>query len=266
MKNATLQKEKLSDSYFELQAAMGLTKHMGGLKATDELALSCSISKDKFILDVGCGLGKTACYLAKTYGCSVMGIDISENMVEQARTRALKEGAEDKVTFRVADALKLPFKENTFDAVIGESVLAFIGDKPLALNELIRVTKEGGFIGFNECAWIEMPPQGLIQYISDVLGADFLTPNGWRDIWESSGLKEVTAKSYKVRILEQLGYELREVEFKEYFGAWCRFIGLLFKSPECRRWSRKAMSMPYNILAMFKYFGYGIYAGRKLAD
>jgi ubiquinone/menaquinone biosynthesis C-methylase UbiE len=252
-----------SDSYFELQAAMGLTKHMGGLKATDKLAEACRITEGQCILDVGCGLGRTACYLAKTYRCSVIGIDISERMVTQAKRRAAKEGVEDKVAFRTADASRLPFEASAFDAVIGESVMAFIEDKPRMLSELMRVTKEDGYIGFNECVWIKKPPESLIRYISDVLGAVFLTPDGWRNLWEASGLKEVTSRTCQVRAIEQWKNELEELEFKAYFGAWSRFIRLLFESPECRSWARKTLSMPRQIFAVFKYFGYGIFVGRK---
>jgi len=263
MKNEYESEKKISDSYFEFQAVMGMTKHMGGVKATEELAESCHIDKDRYVLDIGCGLGKTACHLAKKYGCRVTGVDISEKMVEQARKRAEKAGLEDKVEFRIGDAQDLPFEESSFDAVIGESVLAFVEDKPRALKEFIRVTKTEGYIGFNECTWIRKPPARLIQYISDVLGAVFLTPNGWQEIWEKPGLKDIIVRTYKVRILEQWGNEIRELDFKEYSGAWYGFFSLLFKSPECRKWARKTLSMPWNIFALLKYFGYGIYIGRK---
>ncbi len=263
MEDQSKPRKKAADRYFEFQAVMGVTKHMGGVKATEALADSCRIEKDKYILDIGCGLGRTACYLAKTYGCRVMGIDLSQKMVEQSRMRAKKEGLEDKVEFRIADARYLPFEANTFDAVIGESVLAFIEDRPGAFREFVRVAKPGGSIGFNECTWIISPPESLVKYLSDVLGAAFLTPGGWREIWEKSDLQKVSGLSYKVRILEQWGYEIREFDFKAYSGAWFRFWLLLVKSPECRQWARKTLSMPGNILAVFKYFGYGIYVGIK---
>ena len=185
-------------------------------------------------------------------------------MVEQARERAIEEGLEEKVAFQIADALELPFEESTFDAVIGESVLAFIEDKSRALSELVRVTKSQGYVWFNEGSWIKTPPSSLAKYIFDVLGAVFLTPDEWHGIWKRTGLKEVTMKSYKVRALEQWGYEFRGLELREYFGAWYKFVRLLFTSPECRRWARKTLSMPRNIFAAFKYFGYGIYVGKKL--
>ena len=65
-------------SYFELQAYVGTTKHMGGFETTKALIELCYINQDTYVLDAGCGVGATACYLAKRYGCRVVGVDISE--------------------------------------------------------------------------------------------------------------------------------------------------------------------------------------------
>ena len=54
--------------YFEIQADFGITKHLGGLRATRELAELCHMEKGKSVLVVGCGIGATACYLAERYG------------------------------------------------------------------------------------------------------------------------------------------------------------------------------------------------------
>ena len=89
----------------------------------------------------------------------VVAIDISRDMVKRAEERAKKKRVKDKVEFRVADAQNLPFEDDLFDAVISESVNAFIEDKQKAINEYKRVVKPGGYIGFNEATWIEMPLQ-----------------------------------------------------------------------------------------------------------
>ena len=73
---------------FDVQAEMGLTKHMGGLKATRELIELCHVDRDKYVLDVGCGVGVTSCYIAGRYGCRVVGVDISERMIERSNERA----------------------------------------------------------------------------------------------------------------------------------------------------------------------------------
>lgn len=58
-----------SSQYFNLQASWGMTKHMGGREATDMLVLACHINEHSHVLDIGCGVGLTACYLPERYGC-----------------------------------------------------------------------------------------------------------------------------------------------------------------------------------------------------
>ena len=55
--------------------------------------------------------------------------------------------------------LDLPFEADRFDAVIVESVLAFVDDKPRAIRECIRVTKPGGYVGLNELFGRRSHPQ-----------------------------------------------------------------------------------------------------------
>jgi arsenite methyltransferase len=105
-------------SFFDFAAEVGLTKHMGGIDATEELVKRCHITKDSRVLDVGCGVGATPCFLAKKYGCKVVGIDIVEGMIEKSIKRAKREGVTDRVAFKVADAQDLPFEDQLFDAVI----------------------------------------------------------------------------------------------------------------------------------------------------
>lgn len=121
-----------------------MTKHLGGLKATEQLVELCHIDQDKYVLVVGCGVGVTPCYLAQKYGCQVVGVDLSERMVERSRKRARREGVEERTEFEVADAQNLSFKDATFDTVICESLNAFIENKPKALSEYVRVIKPGG--------------------------------------------------------------------------------------------------------------------------
>ena len=131
-----------ASSYFELQAYWGTTNHLGGLKATNELVQLCNIDTNSYVLVIGCGTGKSAVYLVRKYGCRVVGIDISERMVELSKRRASKNGVEDRVEFKVADAKALPFPDALFDGVICESVNVFIDDKSKAIiQDVIAITR-----------------------------------------------------------------------------------------------------------------------------
>jgi cyclopropane fatty-acyl-phospholipid synthase-like methyltransferase len=71
---------------FEFMAQhVGLTViHPGGLAATSRLAETCGIGVDYRVLDLGCGKGTTAIYLAGKYGCDATGIDLSDELVAKA--------------------------------------------------------------------------------------------------------------------------------------------------------------------------------------
>jgi arsenite methyltransferase len=254
---------ELESSYFEVQAYWGMTKHMGGLKATEQLVELCHITQGKYILVVGCGVGVTPCYLAKKHGCRVVGIDLSEKMVERSKERAQREGVENRVEFRVADAQNLFFKDAIFDAVICESVNAFIDDKPRALGEYVRVVKSGGYVGINEVTWLKTPPQELVSYLHRIMGGTFLMSNEWEEILEGSGLSEIAALVYKTNILSQWVSEVRQSEFMDFIAAWCRYLYMFVKSPAAKKFTKEALSFPRSIFRLFEYFGYGIYVGRK---
>jgi len=242
--------------YLGCQAAVGVTKHDGGSKATSELIELCQIGEGKHVLDVGCGTGRTACLLAKEHGCTVVAIDISEKMLDWSKERAREEGVENRVVFRVADATNLPFEDNTFDAVICESVMAFVRDKQKAINEYVRVTKTGGYIGFNESTWITLPPTELIESIASTIEeVEILTADGWKQLVESAGLRDVVVRPYKLSLLGLVVDRIRLIGLKRILRAWY----LAITHPTYRSVIKK-MQTPKSL---FEYYGYGIYVGRK---
>jgi ubiquinone/menaquinone biosynthesis C-methylase UbiE len=251
-------------SYFALQAYWGVTKHMGGLKATEELVELCHIDKGKYVLEVGCGIGVTACYLAKRHGCRVVGIDISEGMIDWSKRRARRAGVEDRVEFIIADAQNLPFEDALFDAVICESVTAFV-DKQRTISGYIRVTKPGGYVGLNEATWVRAAPLEAVEYLSHAVGkAEFLTSDGWKALLEGSGFTDVVVRIYKVNAISQWINEMRQIDSPvEYLRAWKKFLSLYIKSSAVRKYVKELWPPPRSIFKIFEYFGYGIYVGRK---
>ena len=89
--------------------------HVGGLAATEELAAKLQLAPDATVLDIGSGLGGPSRFLAATHGARVTGIDLSPPFVEAATMLSERTGLADRTTFRVADALQLPFGESSFD-------------------------------------------------------------------------------------------------------------------------------------------------------
>ena len=120
------------------------TLHPGGLKLTERLAEVTLFKPGLKILEIGCGRGITAIFLARNYGCSVTGIDTSPSLIASARDRAECEGMVGKTSFVIADAQALPLLSHSFDVVVCECSLSLIPDKERAVNEVWRVLKFGG--------------------------------------------------------------------------------------------------------------------------
>jgi arsenite methyltransferase len=255
--------------FFDFAAEVGLTKHMGGTEATDKLIELCHISTDSYILDVGCGVGATACYVAQHVGCRIMGIDILEKMVERSIVRSRRHKLTQCVEFRQADAQDLPFEDNLFDAVITESVTAFPEDKQKAVNEYARVTKPGGYIGLNESAWLKVPPPPeMIAWAQQDVGASVkpLSPDEWVGLLEAAGLKEITAQVYAVKAQDETKSILRRYGFGGMLGVMARTLLLYTRSPDYRKFVgevRQGGILPDHLE---EYFGYGLFVGKKAAE
>jgi SAM-dependent methyltransferase len=253
-------------TFFDFAAEVGLTKHLGGLGATEELIELCHIGEGQYVLDVGCGAGVTPCFIARRYGCRVVGVDISEGMIERSKERANREGVANRAEFRVADAQDLPFEDDLFDAVITESVTAFPEDKQRAVNEYVRVTKPGGYVGLNESAWLKVPPPPeVVAWASQDLGGNVkpLTSDDWAGLLEGAGLREITVRTYEIDTQDEARGILRRYGYRGMLGVLWRILSLYVRSPAYRRFVKEVREGGVTPENLDEYFGYGIYVGRK---
>jgi arsenite methyltransferase len=252
--------------FFEFAAEVGLTKHIGGIEATKALINLCHIGNSSYILDVGCGVGATPCYLAKQYGCRVMGVDISAKMVQRSRERITREKVTDKVEVRVADAQDLPFEDNLFDAVITESVTAFPEDKQKAVNEYVRVIKPGGYVGLNESVWLKVPPPpDVIAWAAQDVGASVkpLTIDGWTRLLEVAGLRDIMVKTYPVNTSREAKALVQRYGFWGMLGTTGRMLLLYAKSSAYRNFVNRVQKSGVIPENLEEYFGYGLFVGQK---
>ena len=260
------EKTESEQHFFDFAAEVGLTKHLGGLEATEELIELCQIGEGSYVLDVGCGAGQTPCFIAKRYSCRVVGVDISERMIERSRERAKREGVADRVEFRVADAQDLPFKDDLFDAVMTESVTAFPEDKQRAVREYARVTKPGGYVGLNESTWLKVPPPPeMVAWASQDLGAHVkpLTSDDWAGLLEGAGLTVEVVDVREVRVREEARGLVRRYGYGGMLRSSYRGLVMYAKNPVYRKFVkevRKGGIAPDNLE---EYFGYGLYVGKK---
>ena len=247
-------------SFLDMQASVGITKHMGGMEATNELLSLCHIEDACEVLNVGCGIGVGSTYIARKYGCRVVGVDLSEKMVEWSRRRAKEEKVEAKVEFRTADVLDLPFEADRFDVVLVESVLVFVEDKARAIRECARVAKPGGYVGLNEGLWIKQPSPELVAQVKEAIGPFIPTNDTWQALWEASGLQERVVKICRVDARTEVKSRIQWIGWRWLLRAWGRGLRLYLTSPAIRQSIKGMFDVPPEA---FQYAGYGLFAGRK---
>ncbi|MBU0703138.1 MAG: methyltransferase domain-containing protein, partial [Chloroflexi bacterium] len=195
----------------------------------------CHINKDTRVLDVGCGVGATACHLAKEYGCRVVGVDLRESMIALSNERAQKENVARLVEFRVADAQDLPFDDAHFDVVLCESVATFIEDKQRVVGEFRRVVKPGGYVGFNEEIWLETPPAEIVTHVERAweIKPDIPTADDWREMLKEAGLRDVFVKTYKLNARRE-STQINRYRFQDMWRMFSRTLSLYVKSSAFR--------------------------------
>lgn len=124
--------------------------HTRGKESTVEIANLAQIQPYHTVLDVGCGLGGSARYIANQHGCSVVGIDLTDEYVDVANKLTEFVHLTDKVSFKQGSALELPFPSENFDIVWTEHTQMNIADKEKFYGEMGRVLKPQGRLVFHD--------------------------------------------------------------------------------------------------------------------
>ena len=124
--------------------------HTRGKDSTIEIANLAQLQSHHNVLDVGCGLGGSARYIANEFGCSVMGVDLTDEYIDVASQLTEFVKLSDKVSFKQSSALELPFSSNSFDVVWTEHTQMNISDKERFYSELSRVLKPNGRLVFHD--------------------------------------------------------------------------------------------------------------------
>jgi ubiquinone/menaquinone biosynthesis C-methylase UbiE len=265
--------EPISESglqYFCFLADMGITKHGGSLDATLELVELCHIGKDSYVLDVGCGVGATPSFLAKELGCRVVGVDITPKMIQRAQARIEGDGVADMVELRVADARVLPFEDNTFDAVICESVIVFLEDKQRAVDEFARVVKPGGYVGLTEGTLLKPTDDAeFMAYMGRVAGiqGDMLPMETWAQYLHDAHLRDVVARAHPLDVRQEAKGRIERYGCARFLGVLARMARMWFGDPEAKAFLKDAFPGTAGTTRIYKtayeYMGYGVYVGRK---
>lgn len=132
--------------------------HIGGNASTRALAELAGLQEGNHVLDIGCGLGGAARTLVAEYGCTVVGLEITEAFCQAAEMLTLRVGMSNQVSFRQGNALDLPFDDETFDVAWMQHLAMNIPDKHRLFQEASRVLKPGGTLALHTILAGEVQP------------------------------------------------------------------------------------------------------------
>ncbi len=176
-----------------------------GIPVAGELLRAADLQPGERVLDVGCGTGLIARRAATAVGGTgtVCGIDVSPDMIEMARTIRVSGAPTD---WHVGDAAALPFPDGSFDVVLCQMTLMFVGDRQAAVNEIHRVLAPGGRVAINTPGPIqptfESMERAIVAHISPDL-AGFIRmvfsmhdPAEHGSLLKEAGFTDVSARSY----------------------------------------------------------------------
>jgi SAM-dependent methyltransferase len=113
---------------------------------------------------------------------------MSGSMLQRARAKVAARSL--PIDLVDGDAQKLPFPDSQFDAAISECTLCLL-DKNLAVAEMARVVKPGGYVGMHDICWQDDTPERLKHELARIEGERPETLEGWKSLFEAAGLTDV---------------------------------------------------------------------------
>jgi ubiquinone/menaquinone biosynthesis C-methylase UbiE len=240
------------ESDFLIGALERLRALAGGRAARAALIDRLSLSEGSSAIDVGCGFGDDAVEMARRVGADgrVVGVDVSQSMIAEARRRHPKPVA--PVSWRVADALDLPFEDDMFDACGAATVLQHVSDPAGVLQEMARVLRPGGRMAVLEfdhaTTFLDSPDRETTRVICDTATDAFV--QGWMGrqlprLLRQAGLQDVSFEPTTVMGTFDIGQLIlgRHVD-------WLRDTGVLSPDVVERWWCELAEADQAGVFTM----------------
>jgi|TARA_B110000014_G_scaffold19458_1_gene12600 sarcosine/dimethylglycine N-methyltransferase len=182
--------------------------HPEAMEHTNEImAKAVDLKPETKVLDLGCGYGSTARFLAAHYGCHVTATNISEKELELGRERALEEGLEELVVFEYGDFHDLKYDDNSFDVVWSQESFLHGADKSRILSGCQNVLVPGGTLVFTDILVRSGTPDSDRERIYDrVKSPDMWDFGDYRQALETLNLKVTLEEDWSNHVARSYGW------------------------------------------------------------
>jgi SAM-dependent methyltransferase len=179
--------------------------HTGGRQATADLLDRVRPGRGIRVLDLGCGIGGTCRYLAHTFGCSVVGIDLTEQFVAVARALTRRVGLADRAEFHVGSVTALPYGPASFDGATMLHVGMNVADKAALFAQVRHVLKPGAFFALYDVMRVRDGELGFPVPWATAPDASFLADRAtYQRLAEQAGFEVTAARDRTALALEFL--------------------------------------------------------------
>ncbi|KAG7166034.1 phosphomethylethanolamine N-methyltransferase-like [Homarus americanus] len=185
----------------------------GGETTTKDFLIKLGLRPGQRVLDVGCGSGGSAFFMARNYGVHVHGIDLSTNMINIAQDRLSREDKEvrDKVKLEVADTTKVQYNA-IYDVIYSRDTILHIPDKEQLYKNMHAWLKPGGTLFVTDyCRGDRQHSKEFIDYVKQ-RGYDLRTVPEYGRVLEQAGFKDVQAVDLTQTFISVLTSELKYFE------------------------------------------------------
>jgi len=168
------------------------------------------------IIDVGAGYGGSVRYLARTYGCPCVALNLSEVENERDRAKNREQGLDHLIDVIDGDFTNLPYADGSFDIVWSQDSFLHSGDRARVLAEVTRVLRSGGEFIFTDPMQTDNCPEGVLQPILERIHLDSLgSPGFYREQARKLGLEELAFDERTHQLTNHYGRVRQELMRRE---------------------------------------------------
>ncbi|DAZ96530.1 TPA: hypothetical protein N0F65_011207 [Lagenidium giganteum] len=179
----------------------------GGQTTTTEFVQKLNLQPGERVLDVGCGIGGGDFYMARHFGVSVVGIDLSTNMVHRALEDSMDDATID-VEFEICDATTREYPDESFDVIYSRDTILHIADKLGLFEKFFRWLKPGGRVLISDyCCGEHESSDRFKKYVAQ-RGYHLLSPSQYGKVLERAGFSDVVAEDRTNQFVSVLNEEL----------------------------------------------------------